>query len=74
MFYDTCLFIVVCTDIGYRQVNRPAEPKDLDFDLEGRFIPDPVFTKGDLTLDTGARHLVFGTDYQLSLLARARTW
>ena len=56
----------------YRQKMRPAEPRDLDFELEESHIPDDFFRK-DLRVD-GQRHLLFATEKMLNLLSTAKTW
>ena len=55
-----------------RQKDRPLEPNSLDFELADDFIPKH-FLQADIVLDN-ARHLVFATTEQLSLVKKARTW
>lgn len=55
-----------------RQKDRPLEPNSLDFELADDYIPKQ-FLQVDIMLDD-ARHLVFATSEQLSLLKKARTW
>ncbi|XP_077863518.1 uncharacterized protein LOC144347426, partial [Saccoglossus kowalevskii] len=52
-----------------RQKERPAEPTDLDFELDVNWIPADFFRK-DIVVE-GARHLFFATVLQLQLLAAA---
>ncbi|KAI8493197.1 hypothetical protein Bbelb_292010 [Branchiostoma belcheri] len=55
-----------------RQALRPKDPTDPEFDLQEEHIPGGFF-RADIRYD-GHRHLVFATDHQLKLLARAKTW
>ncbi len=55
-----------------RQKDRPSEPKTLDFELVEDYIPKEFLQK-DIILHN-ARHLVFATTNQLSLLKNAKTW
>ena len=56
----------------HRQKKRPAEPLDLDFEINGDHLP-AGFLQSDLKVD-GRRHLVFATKNMLSLLKRSKTW
>ena len=56
----------------HRQSQRPPEPRDLDFILHQGFIPDDFLLK-DIRLD-GARHVLFSTPEQLTVLDGAKTW
>lgn len=55
-----------------RQKTRPADPSDLNFDIENDHIPEH-FLKGDVRVGDH-RHLIFATAHMLSLLSRARRW
>ena len=54
----------------HRQHMRPAEPTDLEFEVNEDHIPD---LKSDIKID-GRRHLVFATENMLNLLSKSRTW
>jgi len=56
----------------YRQKERPAAPRDLNFTLERNKLPAD-FLRDDITVDD-RRHIIFATDHQLDLLSRARRW
>ena len=59
----------------HRLTLRPRDPSTLEFEFDNTFIPD--FLVGDVTVtDSGttSRHLIFATELQLGLLARAKTW
>ncbi|XP_062597710.1 uncharacterized protein LOC134259125 [Saccostrea cucullata] len=58
-----------------RQNLRPQDPKDLDFELDMGFLEHqmPDFRHVDVYV-SGRRHLLMYTDYQLQLLAKAKTW
>ena len=56
----------------FRQKRRPKHPSDLDFELYEEHLPVD-FLRQDLRVDS-ARHLIFATDSQLSLLSRAKCW
>ena len=55
-----------------RRANRPAEPSDLTFGISEEHIP-PNFLKSDISVGD-KRHLLFVTQEQLQLLAKARNW
>jgi len=69
MFVATCQIRVAnrC-----RQRLRPSPPADLQFRLEEDKLPSG-FLRADISVGD-RRHLVFATDAQLRLLARARRW
>jgi len=52
-----------------RQKDRPAEPRDIEFELATSWLPDD-FIRADIALD-GARHVVFFTSTQRLLLRNA---
>ena len=54
------------------QKMRPAEPTDLDFEVNEDHIPDD-FLKSDIKVDR-RQHLVFATQSMLDLLSRSKTW
>ncbi|KAI8506947.1 hypothetical protein Bbelb_153860 [Branchiostoma belcheri] len=56
--------------------HRPAEPQDLDFELDEEYIQEDFLVRDiDVsTATTSARHILFATPYQLRLLAQARRW
>ena len=56
----------------HRQKMRPAEPTDLEFEVNENHIPED-FLKSDLKID-GRRHLVFATQSMLDLLSKSKTW
>ncbi|XP_041350034.1 uncharacterized protein LOC121369182 isoform X2 [Gigantopelta aegis] len=51
---------------------RPAEPRDLLFEIAENFIPAD-FLRADVRVNTH-RHIVFATERQLTLLVNARRW
>ncbi|KAK2157165.1 hypothetical protein LSH36_196g01025 [Paralvinella palmiformis] len=51
---------------------RPKHPTDVDFDLDQGQLPTS-YLRDDIRLDE-ARHPIFSTDAQLSLLQKAKTW
>ena len=51
---------------------RPAEPRDLNFNLDENYIPEGFF-RGDVKVDN-KRHMIFATDRQIQLLHLAKTW
>ena len=56
----------------HRQKMRPAEPTDLEFEVNEDHIPED-FLKSDVKVD-GRRHLVFATQNMLDLLSKSKTW
>ncbi|XP_076082107.1 uncharacterized protein LOC143052855 isoform X2 [Mytilus galloprovincialis] len=52
---------------------RPAEPKDIDFEIDREYLACDNFLVGDLTVDT-ARHVMFSTPTQQQILQKARRW
>ncbi|XP_050390644.1 uncharacterized protein LOC126809860 isoform X2 [Patella vulgata] len=60
----------------FRQKERPADPTDLDFEINEEFlataIPE-VFLQKDIHTKDG-RHLLFATEKQIELLGKAKTW
>ena len=56
----------------HRQKMRPAEPTDLEFEIQEEHIPAD-FLKSDVKVD-GKRHLVFATQNMLNLMTRSKTW
>ena len=56
----------------HRRLTRPKHPKDLDFDIVDGQFPDS-YLRSDIRVGD-ARHLVFATDNQMSLLETAKTW
>ena len=55
-----------------RQRLRPEDPKDLDFEIMEDCIPQGFF-KADVYVKE-RRHLIFATDEQLTILAKAKSW
>jgi hypothetical protein len=55
-----------------RESTRPTHPPDLDFDVNINAIPTDFFI-ADISVGQ-RRHLIFATQHQLQLLARAKTW
>ena len=55
-----------------RRGARPAEPLDLDFELNEDHLPQD-FLQCDVSVSS-RRHLIFSTQDQLSLLSRAKHW
>lgn len=55
-----------------RRGARPAEPLDLDFELNEDHLPQD-FLQYDVSVSS-CRHLIFSTQNQLSLLSRAKHW
>lgn len=62
----------------HRQRNRPPHPNDIDFELDLESIPENGdFCLADITVGDGEderRHLMFGTQEQLTLLRQAKRW
>ena len=56
----------------HHQRMRPAEPTDLDFEINEDHIPDD-YLKSDVKVDD-RRHLVFATQSMLDLLSKSKTW
>ncbi|CAC5370087.1 unnamed protein product [Mytilus coruscus] len=56
-----------------RQKLRPAEPKDIDFEIDREYLACDNFLVGDLTVDT-ARHVMFSSPTQQQILQKARRW
>ena len=56
----------------HRQKMRPAEPTDLEFEMQEELIPAD-FLKSDVKVDE-KRHLVFATQNMLNLMTRSKTW
>ena len=55
-----------------RRDSRPAEPRDLDFEIDFQSAPDKFF-RGDVREGAG-RHLIFAIDEQIATLRRPHTW
>ncbi|XP_076059340.1 uncharacterized protein LOC143035960 [Oratosquilla oratoria] len=55
-----------------RQKMQPAEPQDLDFEIDEGHIPED-FLRKDLHV-YGKRHLLFATEKMLNLLSLSKTW
>ena len=56
----------------FREKTRPKHPLDLHFDLDTQNTPAGFLVKDVIV--TNQRHLVFATEQQLGLLARAVNW
>lgn len=56
----------------FRKKQRPDDPIDLAFELNEQYMPDGFFRK-DVHVGP-QRHLIFATQKQLDLLARAKRW
>ncbi|VDI72607.1 Hypothetical predicted protein [Mytilus galloprovincialis] len=56
-----------------RQKMRPAEPKEIDFEIDREYLACDNFLVGDLTVDT-ARHVMFSSPTQQQILQKARRW
>ena len=56
----------------FRQKMRPAEPQDLNFEIDENYIPED-FLRKDVHVD-GTRHLLFATEKMLDLLSCSKTW
>ncbi|KAK2167497.1 hypothetical protein LSH36_27g09046 [Paralvinella palmiformis] len=55
---------------NHHQKLRPKDPVDLDFVLNDEHVPDN-FLRKDVTVNSG-RHMIFASDTQLPLLAKAK--
>lgn len=55
-----------------RQKLRPAEPTDLDFEIDETWIPEN-FLRKSITVGQN-RHLLFATDNMLKLLSNSKVW
>ncbi|KAK3719185.1 hypothetical protein QZH41_020418 [Actinostola sp. cb2023] len=55
-----------------RQKIRPADPTNLEFELDCDNIPKE-FLRGDVRVNNH-RHLIFATNEQLAILSRAKNW
>ena len=55
-----------------RQRLRPEDPKDLDFEIMEDCIPQGFFQAEVYVKER--RHLIFATDEQLTILAKAKSW
>ena len=55
-----------------RQLQRPDDPSTLQFDLLQDHIPED-FLRGDISVQDRI-HLLFASETQLQLLAKAKTW
>ena len=56
----------------HRQKLRPAEPQDLNFEMDTNFLPDD-FMIGDVRVRE-RRHVIFATANMLRLLKKAKSW
>ncbi len=59
-----------------RQLTRPSNPRDRDFVLNESFVENN-FYRGEVICGSGSnrrRHLIFMSDYQIILLAKAKRW
>ncbi|XP_071810737.1 uncharacterized protein [Apostichopus japonicus] len=54
--------------IRHRQKMRPAEPQDLQFEIDESHIPSDFLRKD------GKRHLMFASDKMIELLSKSKTW
>ncbi|XP_071848832.1 uncharacterized protein [Apostichopus japonicus] len=68
-----CMEQLLQTTRTVRRMNRPEEPKNLDFELQLEHVPQQ-FLVADVRVDEEARHLLFSTEQQLALLAKAKCW
>ncbi|CAC5378806.1 unnamed protein product [Mytilus coruscus] len=57
----------------HRSANRPADPDNLDFELDVDYLKCADFLVADLRVDL-ARHIVFATEFQLNMLKHASRW
>ncbi|XP_062579977.1 uncharacterized protein LOC134241973 [Saccostrea cucullata] len=66
---------LVQTGNRLRQMDRPKDPANLDAEIEHEFLDQqcPGFFRRDLDVGNN-RHLIFYTDRQMELLAKAKTW
>ena len=63
----------------HRRRNFPAEPKQLDFDLDFEFIEGQAnipanFVRKDIHCNSGSRHIILASAEMLQLMHRAFTW
>ena len=56
----------------HQRLTRPKHPTDVDFEFPEGHLPTN-YLRDDIRVDK-ARHLIFATDAQLSLLQKAKTW
>ena len=62
------------TIMRHRNLHAPPKVKDLNFEIERRFLPDvPNFYRGEVCTKEG-RHLIFFSDTQLDYLKKAKSW
>ncbi|XP_053383990.1 uncharacterized protein LOC123535774 isoform X2 [Mercenaria mercenaria] len=57
----------------YRSKFRPAEPKDLEFVVDNDYLQCQDFLVADIR-NGSARHMIFATEEQLTLLSNTRRW
>ncbi|KAJ8309881.1 hypothetical protein KUTeg_011746, partial [Tegillarca granosa] len=55
-----------------REKTRPAEPQDLDFEINYYYLPDN-FVRKDVRVGS-KRHIILATDQQLELLSSSKIW
>ena len=62
------------TIMRHRNLHAPPKVKDLNFEIERRFLPDVAnFYRGEVCTKEG-RHLIFFSDTQLDYLKKAKSW